>query len=444
MHKGIALSLVLISLTALCVAVTQPVKAQSQAPQLQWSKTYGPYEGQSVIQTSDGGYAIVGENASYLAHGYNLFYPLIIKTNSSGEQLWKSSYGAPFVYGLSASSVIQTKDGSYVLCGERGWLLKIDSYGAVLWNRTYRVVENSVNYFVDASAISITEGGYILIGITGDTVTGGYNTVLIKTDEEGNMLWGKVFKAGEGPIRHYDVEAATATETNNGYFIVGEWNAQAWLAKIDSNGNLLINRTYLDPPNLLGFTSIVVNQPEELVLSAYTQEYAPSINRNFIYTAVLMKSDLDGNVSWSRSYPDTSPFSQLQQTPDGGCVAFSGQNLIKINSFGDIIWNVSFSSIGVPNSFTLTEDGGYAVTGTSYSDSVQDIFLAKLSPEIESSPPPTPSISSSPTIPSPSPNPILTPSSSIPEFPTWIALPLLLTVAFAIILTKKLSGNAKR
>jgi hypothetical protein len=60
----------------------------------QWSKTYprGAYDqAQSVIQTSDGGYAITGFTR-YFEGGGDYF--LLIKTDQSGEMEWSKTYGS--------------------------------------------------------------------------------------------------------------------------------------------------------------------------------------------------------------------------------------------------------------------------------------------------------------------------------------------------------------
>ena len=120
----------------LLVASVPPLKAVSEEPQLEWSKTYGTYEGYSVIQTTDGGYAVSGVNATYGLHGYNQFLPTLVKTDSSGEMQWKKTYGTEFGVSYAAKSIVQTTDSGYVLSGYGGWILKLDAEGNVQWNKT--------------------------------------------------------------------------------------------------------------------------------------------------------------------------------------------------------------------------------------------------------------------------------------------------------------------
>jgi hypothetical protein len=129
-----------------------------------------------VFQTSDGGYAIVGIIESF-GNGDRSFW--LVKTDSAGNMEWNKTYTLSGV-GDWCHSVIQTKDGGYVLAGEKGYttvlLIKTDSSGNIEWNQTY-------GYGVANSVIQTSDGGYAL---------GGYNLeqgfpifCLVKTDEAG-------------------------------------------------------------------------------------------------------------------------------------------------------------------------------------------------------------------------------------------------------------------
>jgi hypothetical protein len=80
-----------------------------------WSKTYGGTgddEAYSVVQTSDGGYALAGLTRSF---GAGLDDCYLVKTDASGNLLWSRSHGGTQVDW--AYSVVQTSDGGYALAG---------------------------------------------------------------------------------------------------------------------------------------------------------------------------------------------------------------------------------------------------------------------------------------------------------------------------------------
>ena len=78
-----------------------------------WDKTFGGTyydEAFCAQQTDDGGYILAGHTSSYGAGGYDFW---IIKTDSSGNKLWDKTYGGTNMD--SAYCVQQTDDGGYIL-----------------------------------------------------------------------------------------------------------------------------------------------------------------------------------------------------------------------------------------------------------------------------------------------------------------------------------------
>jgi len=82
---------------------------------MQWNKTYGgagDEKAHSVVRTFDGGYALAGYTYSYGA-GSSDFW--LVKTDSNGNIEWSRPYGG--TGSEEAWSVIQTSDGGYALAG---------------------------------------------------------------------------------------------------------------------------------------------------------------------------------------------------------------------------------------------------------------------------------------------------------------------------------------
>ena len=103
-----------------------------------WTKTLGGSNddaGYSVQQTTDGGYIITGDTRSFGNGGWDIY---LIKTDGSGTEQWSQTFGgSDDDYG---NSVQQTTDGGYIIAGETssfgngGWdvyLIKTDGSGNI-------------------------------------------------------------------------------------------------------------------------------------------------------------------------------------------------------------------------------------------------------------------------------------------------------------------------
>lgn len=109
-----------------------------------WNKTYGGTADDSiysVLQTNDGGYLLSGYTRSF-GSGQTDFWSL--KSDSGGNVQWNKTYGGP--YREEAVCSIQTSDGGYATVGNKDvsgyenfdvWLVKTDSFGVAQWNKTY-------------------------------------------------------------------------------------------------------------------------------------------------------------------------------------------------------------------------------------------------------------------------------------------------------------------
>jgi hypothetical protein len=69
-------------------------------------------EGFSIVQTTDGGYAVAGRTLSFGAGGLDVY---LVKTDSAGNIVWNKTYGGT---GTDfAWSVVTTTDGGYAIAG---------------------------------------------------------------------------------------------------------------------------------------------------------------------------------------------------------------------------------------------------------------------------------------------------------------------------------------
>src|SRR3989442_620113 len=114
--------------------------------QITFQKTYGSSldmeEGNSVLQTSDNGYIIVGTTPSFS----NLNSIYLVKTDSNGDTLWTKAFGGVNLGYDVGLSIIQTSDSGYALTGYgqsfgmgnyEMFLTKTDMSGNILWTKVF-------------------------------------------------------------------------------------------------------------------------------------------------------------------------------------------------------------------------------------------------------------------------------------------------------------------
>ncbi|MCF7859779.1 MAG: T9SS type A sorting domain-containing protein [Candidatus Cloacimonetes bacterium] len=152
-----------------------------------WNKTLGGGGddfGKSVQQTSDGGYIMTGGTES---SGSNSSDVWVIKTDSNGDTLWTKTFGG----GNDdwGESIQQTTDGGYIITGhtnsfgagnEDVWIIKTDENGDSLWTKTFGGVNNDWGNSVKQT----TDGGYIITGYTKSFGAGNSDIWVIKLESE--------------------------------------------------------------------------------------------------------------------------------------------------------------------------------------------------------------------------------------------------------------------
>ncbi len=146
----------------------------------------------SVIQTSDGGYALVG-SASLLRQSTSsiVYSSWVVKTDAQGKQLWNKGYDLLNEQGLPYL-IVQTSDSGYAIAGtENGdfCLFKISSANQLQWSKTYGDQQRDT----PCSLVQLEDGGYAVAGTWAPTLTYGTKPTmgLVRTDSSGKVIWTK-------------------------------------------------------------------------------------------------------------------------------------------------------------------------------------------------------------------------------------------------------------
>lgn len=156
-----------------------------------WNKTWGGIStdyGNSVAQTSDGGYAVTGLTRSYGAGGLDDMF--LAKYDSSGNLSWNKTWGG--VGTDTGNSVVQTSDGGYAVTGVTTsygagsydmLLAKYTSTGSLSWSKTWGGTGSDYG----SSLVQTSDGGYAVTGRTSSYGAGSNDMLLAKYDSSGNI-----------------------------------------------------------------------------------------------------------------------------------------------------------------------------------------------------------------------------------------------------------------
>jgi hypothetical protein len=208
-----------------------------------WNRTFGGKdedEVDSIIQTKDGNFMVAGTTSSKGAGDYDAW---IIKLDKNGNKIWDKTFGG--IYNAEANSIIQTRDGGYAVAGETSpesarysdaWVIKLDKNGNKIWDKTF----GGEDWDEAESIIQTRDGGYAVAGDTKSKGNGKRDAWIIKMDKNGNKIWDKTFGG-----KDYDLANSIIQTRDGGYAVAGQTRSKGngaydiWVIKFSKN---LINQ----------------------------------------------------------------------------------------------------------------------------------------------------------------------------------------------------------
>jgi hypothetical protein len=221
---------------------------------LLWTRTYdadGDEEAFLIGETSDRGFALGGQ-ATPPESGTNDFW--LAKIDGSGNMLWSQTYGGPGFESLG--SLVETSDGGFALAGVTGsfgtrsfWLVKTDDSGNIHWNQTYEGIHQGYLQRV----VEMSDGGFSL-GSSVMQFDGNVDFWFAKTDAVGNIKWEKTHNEGTNEY----LQSLVIT-SDGGLILAGTKSefepekeilvpkvliGDGLLVRIDNSGNMIWNQTY--------------------------------------------------------------------------------------------------------------------------------------------------------------------------------------------------------
>ena len=304
---------------------------------LQWQKNYGGSDddrGSEIIQSSDGGYAVLGFSKSAdinVTENFGAQDYWIAKLDASGGITWQKSFG--FSGADIGISLIQTRDSGYLLTGvldvsaSEGqgnsktifskkhaggayWAIKISASGDKEWSKFYGGSFTDTPY----DAIQTEDNGYIIVGSSdSDDVDikgnkGSYDFWVIKISENGTLIWEKSFGGSE-----IDEARAITSSGDGNYIIVGDTRsrdfdvsenkgaADLWVIKIAPDGSLIWEKTIGGSSFDVG-RSINKTQDNGFIISGSSRSSDGDLSTNNGQNdAWVLKIDANANIEWQKT-----------------------------------------------------------------------------------------------------------------------------------------------
>jgi len=305
----------------------------------------------------------------------------IVKTDNAGVILWDKRYGGNLTEVLIDATV--TSDGGIASGGQSYsgidgdktepnhdstmlsndyWIVKTDESGIVQWDKRF----GGSSYELFGSIRQVADGGFIISGSSfsgadgdkSEASQGGWDFWIVRTDATGNKLWDKRF-GGTGDEFSTSLEVTVdgdylvAGYSNSGISgdksEVGRGSTDYWVVKVNDAGVKLWDKT-------LGG------------------------NYNDWLFAISLTDDggyIFGGQSFSEATGDkTTP--NHDPAPSG-----SDRWIVKTDSDGNKLWDRTIGGMATDDLSRIarTSDGGYLLSGESYSQIGGDKTEANLGPE---------------------------------------------------------------
>lgn len=317
----------------------------------------------SIIQTTDGGYALAGYTWSF-GGGSNAY---IVKIDASGMLQWTRILGGTGWDDIA--SIIQTNDGGYIAAGSS--IFKLDKNGTLEWCENISGWGNSI--------VQTSDNGYALAGYTDSFGAGQSDMFIVKLDSSAALQWARTV-GGTGS----DIAYSIIQTSDRGYAVAGISSLGIGLftvIKLNDSGNLQWARTFVGtfPRSIIqtndGGYAVVGRSPP-----------TP-------YKFYIIKLGSTGELHWTRTVwlRDADIAKSIIQTTNGEYVVagfteyvegYPDWYIVMLDSMGTLEWSrVVEGGAGLGDeaySIIQTMDGGYAVAGVKdLFDPADDMYVVK-------------------------------------------------------------------
>jgi hypothetical protein len=220
---------------------------------LVWQKTYGGSEGDHAYAIADSG------NGGFMALGYT--------RSSDGDVIGANDYGYGWVLKLDdlgfiqrqaifqrhSQAMIQSTDGGFITLPNP--ITKLDTNLNIVWEKSFGTGSPK-------AIIHVAGGGFAIAGsisIQNEDYSSHTDYMIAKLDSSGALIWQKNYGGtpGNNPYSRGEDQATSIFQTKDGGFVIAGYSNSnngdvsgnhgendCWVIKLDSNGNLLWEKSF--------------------------------------------------------------------------------------------------------------------------------------------------------------------------------------------------------
>jgi len=370
---------------------------------VQWGKIImGGFGGRGKL-TLDGGFILWSNTRQYACGGPNDQDLFMVKTDSLGNFLWGKVYGTTAEE--DAGNIAQTNDGGYIAIGTSAIscvgnsdviIIKTDANGNLQWTKTYGGTDGDNGVFIQP----VSGGtGYLFTGYNhgfGDIPAQySYRSFVVKTDFNGNPIWGKIYGDIANNLWNAEDIATNIKPTNDLGFIIsgftqsfGSGDYEMWLIKTNANGESGCREVNSLPsvciPNLIissgGYDTAYT--PANTGFNLTQSSWHPTITTAcFGYAGINEASTIENNIS---IYPNPSSGKFWVSIPSGQVTSSKSQvtSMEVYNLYGEKVYEQAISDKGTANSnspygLPAHAEGGSLIT-VNLSESLDGIYFVRV------------------------------------------------------------------
>lgn len=375
-------------IVVMCITLSAFISGHTQSMIRWWNIYGGPgvEVGYSVQSCPDQGYIVAGSSSTMgPTDGY------IVRTDSLGLVMWSKFYGGNNIDVFRDLELLP--DSGYIVAGYSnsggsggydGWAVRIDKNGDTLWTRYIGTSDWDFFYGVTPTF----DHGFVFAGGTYGSTVGDEDMWFVKLDSSGALVWQRTYGGSR------EDEARAVAERSDSLLIacgytnsLGDTTGDSWILKINFvNGDTIWSRKALHsvgPDKALGIATDTINDRYGVV-GQYTTSTGDQ--NAYIFISIMDSTtffDITNGINGYEYFSDIVFLKTSYNLAAAGSTENDGGGNGDMFLFRDFpFW--SSTNYGTPDheegyGIDATHDRGYIVCGMSdgFNSAQSNLFLVK-------------------------------------------------------------------